>query len=226
MGLKRHYPDIAFSGNKVTPEEIDRYEIYTVINPSYGTNTVGTFAVAGTSASKPLVLINAIADYPRNLNFRLAGTHAAMGGTLTVNGYDQFGKVQTEALGNAGSDNGGTYLGTKVFAVISSGTLNYGTAVGNGTASLGWGTAGTSTLWGLPFKLGGTSDIKMISFSSNHLSGSVPNGGTIAAYVDVPRHCIKSPYQVAGTAWTMQVWAKPTYDASSEVAMANLSQRE
>ena len=33
MGLKYHYPDIAFSGNKVQPPEIDSYVVYNIERP-------------------------------------------------------------------------------------------------------------------------------------------------------------------------------------------------
>jgi hypothetical protein len=228
MSLSHHDPAFAFSGAQVAPSEIDRYEIINVVNPIYGTNNVGTFAVAGTSAAgKSMVFAsgNVTADYPRNLVFRLTGTAAALGGTATIYGYNQFGVYQTEAFGNAGSDNGGTYVGTKVWAVISAGTLNYGTAVGNGTAVVGFGTAVTTTLIGLPFKVGGTNDLKILSCSTNHVAGSVPGQGTLGAFLNVAQHAILAPLAIGGTAWTLQAWLKPTYNASTEVQMANLTAR-
>jgi len=179
--------------------------------------------VAGTSAVGNLVVINAIADYPRNLEFALAGSHAAMTGTATIYGYNQFGVYQSEAFTFAGAQNGGTAVGTKVFAVVSAGTLAFGTAVGGGTARLGCGTLGTTTLFGLPSKIGGTTDVKLIT-KGGSIGALTVNGGTIAAFVDVPQHAIKSPTNVV-SANNIMVWYKPTYDATSEVAMANLSQR-
>jgi len=67
MGLKKHNPGIRFSGIQVTPEEIDRYEVYTIINPSTNEAFLGTCAVAGTSATEALVLDNVLLDYPRSL---------------------------------------------------------------------------------------------------------------------------------------------------------------
>lgn len=223
MGLKRHYPDIAFSGNKVTPEEIDRYEVYQIVNPSYSSTWFGTWPVAGTAATGTLVVINAIADYPRNLEFALAGSAAGMTGTATIYGYDQFGRYQNEALTFAGASNGGTVVGTKVFASISAGTLAFGTAVGNGTARLGVGTLGTTTLFGLPSKIGGTTDVKLLT-KGGSVGALTVNGGTVAAFVDVTTHSIKSPTNVV-SANNIMVWYRPTYDASNEVNMTALSQR-
>src|SRR5260221_569098 len=139
----------------ITPDEIDRYEVVTIVNPNTLTANafIGTYAVAGTSAANSLVIVNAIPDWPRNLEYSITGTGAGMAGTTTVTGRDQFGSVITETISIGTASNGGTTAGTKVFAQVTSGTHNFGTAVGNGTARLGLGTTGTTAMFGLPFKV-------------------------------------------------------------------------
>jgi len=228
IGLKNRFPEMAFSGYKVTPEENDRYEVYSITNPTTSPTWVGTFPVAGTAATGTLVFVNAIAGYPRNVEFALAGTGAGMAGTLTLYGTNQFGGSINEVFGFTAVNNGGTVVGTRVFAHFSAGTLNFGTAVGNGTARVGVGTTGTTCIFGLPAKIGGTTDVKLMSSSANHLPVTI-GGGTIAAFVDSVQHAIKAPVSPAGTAFSLSVWYKPTYDANrpTETAtqMANMGQR-
>jgi hypothetical protein len=222
-GLKNNFPEMALSGARIAPEEIDRYEQYVVAFPSYSSTWFGTLPVAGTAATGTLVVINAIADYPRNAEFALAGSATGMAGTFTLYGYNQFGVYGSEAFGFGSTDNGGTVVGTKIFASISAGTLSFGTAVGNGTARLGVGTLGTTTLFGLPAKIGGTTDVKVIS-KGGSVGMLTVNGGTIAAFVDAVQHAIKAPTNVV-SANIISVIYKPTYDASADTTMTNLSQR-
>ena len=223
MSLKRDIPGLRFDlkSYAVQPDEIDRYEQYVIAFPSYSATWFGTWPVAGTAATGTLVLINAIADYPRNLEFVLVGTGVGMAGTATIYGTNQFGGSVNEAFGFGSADNGGTVVGTKIFAQISAGTLLFGTAVGNGTAKLGVGTLGTTTLFGLPAKIGGTTDVKLVS-KGGSVGMLTAGGGTIAQYVDVPNHAIKSPTNVV-SANIISVIYKPTYNAEGSV-IANLSQ--
>lgn len=235
-GLKTFEPALRFSNsgtaqNKIptaaiTPDEIDRYEVVTIVNPNTLTANqfIGTWAVAGTGAAGALVIINAIPDWPRNLEWSLTGTAAGMTGTASVVGFDQFGSPITESFTFAGANNGGTTAGTKVFAQVTSGTMTFGTAVGNGTARLGLGTTGTTALFGLPFKVGGTTDLKMLSVNAG-TGGVTVNGGTIAAFVSVPMHALKLP--VAQTTGTMAItaWFRPTFNSENLGLVANLSQR-
>lgn len=235
-GLKSYQPALRFTNsgtaqNKiptgaVTPDEIDRYEVVTIINPNTLTasNWFGTWAVAGTAAAGGLVVRNAIADWPRNAEFALAGTATGMAGTASAVGRDQFGSVVTENFGFGSADNGGTVVGTKIFAQITSGTLTFGTAVGNGTARLGLGTTGTTALFGLPFKVGGTTDLKVLSVNAG-TGGVTVNGGTIAAFIDVPTSSIKLPVpQTTGT-MAITAWVRPTFNSEQLGLVANLSQR-
>jgi len=224
MSVKRFdIPSIKLVGELVAPDEIDRYEQYVIAFPSISATWFGTFPVAGTAATGTLVVINAIADYPRNVEFALAGSAVGMAGTLALYGTNQFGVAVNESITFTAGDNGGTGVGTKIFAQISAGTLSFGTAVGSGTASVGVGTTGTTTLFGLPCKIGGTTDVKAITRSTTAGAQTV-GGGTIAAFVNKPFHAIKAPATLIGST-IISVLYKPTYDAENEAKMANLSQR-
>jgi hypothetical protein len=234
-GLKKYEPALRFGQlgteppvGAITPDEIDDYVVYNVINPTQGASGagaawVGTTVVAGTSAVEAIVVRNAILDYPRNLEFAIAGSHAAMSGTVVVNGRDQFGSVISESIGITSASNGGTTVGTKVFAHFTSGTVTFGTAVGNGTSRLGVGTTGTTALFGLPVRLGGTTDVKLLTLTAGTGALSV-NGGTIAAFVDQPMSAIKAPVNVTGT-YTLSAWVRPTFNPEAYSRNADLPQR-
>ena len=115
-------------------------------------------------------------------------------------------------------------VGTKVFGQFTSGTVSFGTAVGNGTTRIGPGTTGTTSVIGLPYKLGGTTDVKIIGWTGG--TGAVAiNGGTIAAFVNVPQSGINLPFNTPiGTA-SLNVWARPTFNAENLGLVANLKQR-
>ena len=236
-GLKRTHFELRTTGTTangvptphqaITPDEIDRYEVVTIVNPNTLTavNWFGTWAVAGTAAAaQAMVVRNAISDWPRNAEFSIKGSATGMAGTASVTGRDQFGVSITETFGFGSADNGGTVVGTKVFASVTSATLNFGTAVGNGTASLGVGTTGTTALFGLPFKVGGTTDLKILSVNAG-TGGVTVNGGTIAAFIDVTTHSIKLPVpQTTGT-MAITAWLRPTHNAENQGIVANLPQR-
>jgi hypothetical protein len=222
MSLKMHYPDIAFSGNQVEPEEMDQYTVYSVNRPypaaAAGSITQWFGTAAGTSTTSPTYgVINLKADYPRNL--RMVITCAAgstKGGTAVFTGKNQFGYNQIESLGIAVAADGGTVVGTKVFAEVSSAVVTMGTSnAGVGTVSVAGDVVGTTALFGLPVRLGGTTDVKNICWVQNGAPVSV-NGGTIAAFVDVPTSSIKAVKTVDGTTYC-QVWVKSTADNSGSV---------
>ena len=234
-GLKKYEPALR-SGQlgtqgpvgAITPDEIDDYCVYNVINPTQaasgaGATWVGT-RTSGTADTKTIVVRNAILDYPRNLLFAIAGSSVGMAGTATVNGRDQFGSVIAESFGFGSADNGGTVVGTKVFAHFTDGTINFGTFAGaNGTARLGVGVGGTTSLFGLPVRLGGTTDVKLVTCTTG--TGAVTvNGGTIAAFVDVPMSAVKAPLDITGT-YTVSAWVKPTYNPEAYSINADLPQR-
>src|SRR5689334_14037264 len=115
-GLKRNQPALQVPKHQfaVTPDEIDRYEIYTIVTPGTASVWYASAGTAGTSAAQALVIINSIPDYPRNVRFALAGSAAGMAGTLTYNARDQFGSVFQENISFGTAANGGTAVGTKV----------------------------------------------------------------------------------------------------------------
>lgn len=198
-GLKKHYPDVRFSANKVTPDEVDMRVRYTVLKPSIGTAAVGTIA-AGTVAAAWTV-VNTVMDYPRNLLFTVVGPSGGVGGTTVINGKDQFGRTQSETITIGSANAGGTQAGTKIFDTVSSGTY-YPNGVDNtSTATLGY-TAGTAAtlkfLMGLPVKIGATSDVKRITYIKNGTVTAL-TGGTISAYVQTATHSFSGTEILAAT---------------------------
>ena len=115
---------------------------------------------------------------------------------------------------------GATVAGTMVFAEVTSGTFTYTEgAVGNGTCALRLDCVGTSVKFGLPFKIGGTADVKSITWT-NELVPTPINGGTIGGYVGSGgdfgyNNYFRGTANVAGTQ-TYHVVAKPTHNASGD----------
>ncbi len=223
-GFKRNQPALRFSGGEfaITPDEIDRYEVFS-FRPAIDSAWWASAGTAGTSAVVAMSIVNAIPDWPRNIQFALAGSHANMTGTLVVNGYDQFGAEQQESLTFAKASNGGTVAGTKVFAQVVSGTLSYGTAVGNGTPAIGF-VPGTNALLGLPTRVNAASDVVLLGQTAG--TGAITyNGGTVADFVDTGVHAIRPAATLTGTS-AINVWVKPTYNNENNARMANLTQVE
>ena len=223
MPLKRHYIDFQKqTNNKVTPDEIYRYEQYVVSNPAisatfYGTTTPGTVSQALT-----LTLANTVSDFPRSIAAHFSGS-ASVSGTATVTGKNQFGETISESMGIAqGTQTTGIGYGTKIFAEISAATVAMGTGVsGTGTVSLGVPTVAGSAKFGLPAKIGGSTDVKALTWSGE-AGVSVPlNGGTIGAYIDTVNHSFVGTETLAGT-MTYSVLFKPSYYKDSLALMANL----
>lgn len=210
MALKSHYPDITFSGNKITSDELGWDQQYIVINPSISATWFGTTAVGTAGQSKPFVgnilTARGWADYPRNAVYAVAAAGGSThGGTWTVNGIDQFGSAVSETVAIATATGGGTVEGTQVFSRITSGTYNFANAGdANGTPRLGVAITGTTALFGLPVRLGGSTDIKYIG--GNMLGvGTQTNGtqvfnGTPSSAAHMTQHAFKAPETlVAGT---------------------------
>ena len=216
-GIKSWIPDIKTYEQGVTWDEMDAYRTITV-RPAINVRWWASAGTAGTAALGTFAMLNRLPDWPRNVNFILAGTGVGMAGSIDVSGKDQFGNTITETMGFGSADNGGTVVGTKVFAALDSGTLRYGTAVGNGTPQIGF-VPGTNCLLGLPDKINGTTDVVQLGFGLG--TGAVSyGGGTIAAFVDSPMHAIRPAAALDGTA-EVNVWYVSRYDATGVGTVAN-----
>lgn len=220
--------DYAFTnaGGQVAPNEYDAYTQYQVINPTTSATWFGTAAGGTSTEAKPLVIINKLADYPRNLLYSVVGTND-MGGTWVVNGKNQFGETITETVAS-GTVAAGTpafaIAGTKIFASITSGTFTVTTgAVGLGSARLGV-AVGTSTTaafkLGLPTKIAGSTDVKAITWSKENVTTTL-NGGTIGSFVDATNHAITGSAIMGGTE-CYTVLFKTTYSNLGKPNLASL----
>lgn len=192
-GAKRHHADFRFGGNKLSPDEFDARLRYTILYPSVGAATVGTLA-AGTVAAA-WTIVDTKLDYPRNVLFSVAGPSGGVGGTCVLNGSNQFGVSIQETVTIASANAGGTAAGTKIFDTVTSGTY-YPNGVDNtSTATVGYafGTAtGMIGLFGLPVKIGATSDVKRVTRIFNGVRSAI-NGGTIAGYIGTANHTFADP---------------------------------
>lgn len=227
-GLKKTDPAFAFSGARITPDEIDSYSQYVVLNPSISSTYVGTCAGGTATVASALVITNGYLDYPRNLLYSAVGTND-FGGTWTINGYDQFGASITETVTN-GTVAAGTpafaVAGTSIFARVSSGTFTAtSTSVGIGSARLGVaiGTAGTLRYWlGLPDKIAAVTDVKTITWSTQHVHTAI-NGGSIqsSTFVNTTNSGVGGSAIMAGTE-TFAVLYRSTKDLSGAANQASL----
>ena len=187
MALKVNEPALMFSGAKLTPDELDQDQQYIILNPSVDPVYVGT--AVGTQTQSPTVgITNTRLDYPRSLSGAIAAAAGSVaGGTISYTGLDQFGSVVSESVVIAPATGGGTVYGTQVFATVTSATVNLGTGdPGNGSARIGVGigTSATKPVFGLPAKLGGTADIKAITW----IDSDVAKMHTAADAADTTRH--------------------------------------
>lgn len=196
---------------QITPDEIDRYEIYQVLKPSVGTAYIGS--AAGTAASPTFDIDAAVPDYPRNLLLSPSGT----AGTVVITGVDQFGNSITETLSAAG---GATDAGTLVFGSVTSVTVSKPAAAGTVHLGVASGTASDSPLLGLPFKIGATSDVKRGLWIDNGTGTFLDvDGSAPTIHVNTDTHSVR--VEVSGgiaAADDFIIWAKPTYNANSDTA--------
>jgi len=223
MPLKRHFPDVRFSGNKVTPDEVDVYDQYQVINPAISATHVGSATAGTVSQVVAIGFTNVTMDYPRNLAAVWSGS-AAVSGTVQVIGKNQFGVVGTESLALAnGTQTAGTSAGTQIFANVNAATATFGTGVvGSGTVSIGVDTVGTTLLFGLPSKIGAVTDVKAITWSSTGGISLPINGGSVtSSHVSTAVHAFRGTGALAGTQ-TYTVLFRPTFVAEETALMSNL----
>lgn len=224
MSLKRGLPELRFGGQRVSPDEMDTYTVFSVNNPAtalLGPLFVASAGTAGTSAVNPIVVNNKYPDFPRNVQFSIGGTGAGMAGTLVLNGKDQFGSTIQETMSFGTAANGGTVAGTKVFGQFTSGTVSFGTAVGNGTPGIGF-VPGTACLFGLPVKLGATTDVVHIGMSAGTGPISVGGGTAIGSLISVAQSAFR-PFAAFGGTTFFNVWVKSSYNGE-ENNVANQTQ--
>jgi hypothetical protein len=226
-GYKNREPAFQAAGYKITPDEIDRYEQYWILFPSQA-GTLATAAAGTSTQAKTAVVVNAICDYPRNLEFGVAGS-SDMGGTWVLNGKDQFGESVSETVAIGTAANGGTTVGTMIFAQVTSGTYTFTSgAIGSGTPKVKYSAAEGTTKFGLPFRTGGTADVKNFVYKPAFVT-TVINGGTLGAYVGTGgfsgfNNYVKGTAAI-GTADVYYVLARPTYNADGDTRpSSNLSQ--
>lgn len=220
-GLKQTVYGMVQGGVKVSPDEIDAFKQYIIMNPSVSATYFGTAAAGTSTQANALVVLNARADYPRNALGAVAGS-ADMGGSWVINAKDQFGNPFTETITIGTATNGGTTAGTKVIAQLISGTFTFTTgAVGSGTPTLGVaiGTASNSPIFGLWDRLGATTDVKAVTW----LDADVAKMTNASSHADVANSAVR--LEIAGgvaAADSFVVVYQPTKDLSSEGKQNNL----
>ena len=186
MSLKNTDFGLQIQSTKVSPDEFDQDQHYTIINPDIGTARLGTATMTGDGLGT-IVVGQPFLDAPRTVTFSLLGVAGGMGGTVDLRGKDQFGNVITESTGFATAAGGGTAQGTKVFSRIGTATFTIaglgGTAIGS--AYLGYPLGDVAMKVGLPAKLAAASDLKRVTWHDAGVSKAltVGSGGTIGTAV-------------------------------------------
>lgn len=224
-GLGEHFPEFQTGDAQVQSADIDRYGLYQIIAPMMGTFAWGT--TTGTNAqTKTLTFDQVLPDYPRNVEMKLLPASGSVaGGTFTLYGKNQFGEVISETFSVGTAANGGTAVGTKIFAYFGScaGTIGTGDA-GASTVTIYPASTGTTALFGLPTKIASTLDVKLMSFGSTGVAKAV-NGGTIGSFVDTVNHAIKAPNTIttpAGNLTWINVWYKSSWRNEFKTKVAGL----
>jgi hypothetical protein len=213
--LKTWHPDVTLCGAKVGADEVDFYHVYRVMFPSIDATAIATAEAIATGAA--LVENVTTLGYPRNLLVTCAGgtTDGTYGGTVVINGLNQFGQAIQETFSIATAVNGGIAVGTKVFATFVSGTATLAGDTAVATCNVGVGTAGTTTLFGLPFKVGGTKDLLNYSWGSAGASKFVPSS-SLGSYVSTTQHAILARTDFVGTSGFV-AWFKSTKDQNQDL---------
>lgn len=213
---------------QVQQKDIDQYDVIQVDNPSVSNSWFGTMAGGTNGQTKALVQINQIPDYPRNALYSVIGTND-VGGTFTINGYDQFGVYQTEIAGfgtKAAGTPAGSVFGTVIWAKITSGSFTFASgSAGSGSAQVGFGTVSNgsaqSNWFGLMTKIGGTGDLKLMTWISSTTVTTLNAGTNLGSLVNITTHAFQGTGGVAATDH-YKVWIKPTYDNTFKGTMSAL----
>lgn len=225
-GLGEHFPEFQKgAGAAVSPVDEDKYDVYTIIGPMMGTFLWGT-AVGTNGQAKAVIFDQAMADYPRNVEVKiLPASGSITGGTINITGKDQFGVSHTETFAIGTAVDGGTAVGTSIFATFAtaSGTLGVSDA-GNCTITVYPAATGTTALFGLPTKVAGSTDLKLLTAGSTGVAKAV-NGGTIGAFLDTSVHAIKAPNTIttpAGNLTWIKAWYRSSYRNTNKADIAGL----
>ena len=227
MSLKSFQPAVRFNNEKVDPDEINRYETYSIACPmsqAVGTAYVGTAAANLSGSVSSFVILNQALDYPRNLFMSIVNTAGSLNaGTVAVTGTDQFGQPQTENIGYALGTATQGIAGSKIFASVTAATITFGTGqVQNGTPFLGvaGGTAAGTSVYrlGLPVRIGAATDVKSIAYAKNFVMQAM-NAGTPADLVSATTHSFTGTV-VMGTADFFHVRILSTYNSESDRVLA------
>lgn len=204
MSLKKYFPPTRFNGEKVDPDEMNFAYEYMVMYPTIGSSFVGTAAANLSGSTSAFVLASQQLDYPRNLLLTIVNTAGSLNaGTVTVTGTDQFGGAQTETIGVALGTATTAVAGSKIFNTVSTASITFGTGqVQNGTPYLGVaiGTAaGQVAAFGLPVRIGGTSDVKSVTWINNGTSTAITGGTVVGSLVSTANHSFAGTHIVAAT---------------------------
>lgn len=222
-GLKKHHADVRFSSNKVTPDEMDRYEKLYIISPSISATWYGT-AAAGTSGdANAFVITNAWSDYPRTPLVTVTNSSGSIcAATATITGTDQFGAAITESIALLGTQTT-TKAGTGIYRTITAGTITFGTATEEaGTPTLGVAigtTAGAVARFGLCTKIKAATDVKTISWFNGGTATAMQAGTGVANLVSATSHSFQGTTNVAIT-HTYAVETLSTYNSENDNNLA------
>ncbi len=217
-------------GGQVQQKDLDQYIIYDVNSPSVSVSYLGTKSPVGAGTYSAIVFKSHIPDYPRNLLYQITGVAGGMGGTFNISGQDQFGSAVTETVSFASAAGGGSVQGTQIFGSVTAGSVS---AVGLGATAIGTATLGFSTVagtggnwFGLPVKIGGTADLRTITWNTG---GTAPglNGGTNfgtlvnATGLGLPSHAFQGTAGLTvGDLYIVTL--KPTFDNIGKGIMSGL----
>jgi len=211
------------NGGQVTPADSDNYEVIAIDTPLISVGYFGTCTSA--TASAPVVRVNALPDWPRNICYSVTGGSGGMGGTFTASGKDQFGVSFSETVTIGSANGGGTAYGSVICANFSTATFSPaglgGTAVGTVSVGLGSAVGTAGNYWGLLTKIGGTGDVKNIVWITTSTPTTLNGGTSIGSLVNATTHSFQGTSGAASTDH-YRVILKPTYSNLGKPAMSAL----
>ena len=201
---------------------MDEYVYTNIYYPTASASWFGTAAAGSATQTKEFVMLQQQADYTRTPLLTITCASGTItSGTCYLTGTDQFGYAQTEEISALGTS-GVTRAGTKIFKTISAGSLvlantgAQGTALATATLGAAIGTAANQVArFGLGYKVGAASDVKMVSWINNGTATGITAGTVISTLVSATTHSFAGTKIVAATdVYTVQ--AIPTYNAEAE----------